>query len=81
VEPGAEASAGGADSTLQSLFASVGSGEPVLMDLSNLEGMGTALHPLFAASAPAARHLEAAGIPRNCLYEDLELARAALLGV
>jgi hypothetical protein len=80
------------EQALQSLFASVGSGEPVLMDLSNLEGMGTLLHPLFArfhartgrtawwVSAPAARHLEEAGIPRDCLYEDLELARAVLLG-
>ncbi|MDY7232474.1 hypothetical protein [Hyalangium rubrum] len=76
---------------LQSLFDSVGPGEPVLMDLSNSEGMGTLLHPLFArfharmgrtvwwVNAPAARHLGEAGIPRDCLYEEFESARAALL--
>ncbi len=75
---------------LLSLFASLSPDEPVLMDLSNLEGMGTALHPLFArfhgrpgrtawrVSAPAAHHLGEAGIPRDCLFEELELARAAL---
>lgn len=75
---------------LQALFDSVGPGEPVLMDLSNLEGMGTLLHPLFArfhartgrtvwwVNAPAVRHLQEAGIPRDCLYEELEWARAAL---
>ncbi|WP_224245775.1 hypothetical protein [Hyalangium gracile] len=76
---------------LRSLFAGVRPGEPIVMDLSNLEGMGTLLHPLFArfhartgrtvwrVSAPAARHLEEAGVSKDCLYEDLEQARAALL--
>jgi hypothetical protein len=79
------------EKALQSLFASVSPGEPILMDLSNLEGMGTLLHPLFArfhartgrtawwVSASAARHMEEAGIPRGCLFEELKLARAALL--
>lgn len=79
------------EKALQSLLDSVDPGEPVLMDLSNLEGMGTALHPLFTrfharpgrtawrVSTPAERHLRAAGIPEDCLFETLERARAALL--
>ncbi|NBD13849.1 MULTISPECIES: hypothetical protein [Corallococcus] len=74
---------------LESLFATVGPDAPLLMDLSNLEGMGTFLHPLFArfhartgctawwVSGPAEKHLMDAGIPRGALFQDLESARAA----
>ncbi|QSQ23922.1 hypothetical protein JY651_02755 [Pyxidicoccus parkwayensis] len=75
---------------LEALFASVAPEEAVVMDLSNLDAMGTALHPLFArfharpgrtawwGGRTAARHLVAAGIPRDCLHGDMESARAAL---
>ncbi|WPB73673.1 hypothetical protein KYC5002_32085 [Archangium violaceum] len=79
------------EKALDTLFASVSPDEPLLMDLSNLERMGTLLYPRFAhfharpgrtawwVSAPAARHLLGAGIPRSHLHDTLEAARAALL--
>ncbi len=75
---------------LEALFASVATEEPVLMDLSGFEGMGTLLHPLFGrfharpgrtawwVNAPAARHLKAVGVPPACLHQDLDSALAAL---
>lgn len=75
---------------LEALFASVAPGEPVVMDLSNFQGMGEALYPHFArfhartgrtawwARGFAVRQLIAAGIPRDLLFPDLASARAAL---
>ncbi|WP_164010090.1 hypothetical protein [Pyxidicoccus trucidator] len=75
---------------LEAFFASLPPEEPLLMDLSGFEGMGTLLHPLFArfharpgrtawwVNRSAARHLTAAGVPGTCLHPDLESALAAL---
>lgn len=75
---------------LEELFASIPPDEPVLMDLTGFESMGTILHPLFArfharpgrtawwVNTPASRHLTEAGIPAACLHTDRESALAAL---
>ena len=76
---------------LEALFASVSPDEPLLMDLSGFEGMGTLLYPLFTrfhtrpgrtawwVNRSAARQLLGADIPRSHLHDTLEAARAALL--
>ncbi|OJT18091.1 hypothetical protein BO221_42120 [Archangium sp. Cb G35] len=76
---------------LEALFASVSPDEPLLMDLSSFEGMGTSQYPLFArfhtrpgrtawwVNKSATRHLLGAGIPRSHLHDTLDAARAALL--
>lgn len=75
---------------LESLFASIPPEEPVLMDLSGLEVMGSLLYPLFArfharpgrtvwwVNVPASIYLQASGVPPARLYRDREAALAAL---
>lgn len=64
--------------------------EPVIMDMSNLEGMGSLLHRVFAsfasrpgptgwvASPAALPHLEAIRVPPSTLFPTFEAATKAL---
>jgi hypothetical protein len=66
--------------------------QPLLMDLSNFEGMGTGLYPLFGelarrpgptawcASEPARAHLEEIGVDSRAIFGEIAAARAALDG-
>jgi hypothetical protein len=79
-----------ADPDLVRFFDAAMNDDPLLMDLSNFEGMGTALHPLFrafdsrpgltvwCASKAARGHLKAIGIPDDRAVDDVEAARRRL---
>jgi hypothetical protein len=75
---------------LDALFASVPPAVPVLVDMTNFEGMGTLLLPRFRhfherdgqtawlVNATASHYLREAGIPAESLFRDIESAMAAL---
>jgi len=75
---------------LEALFASVPPQAPVLVDMTNFDGMGTLLLPLFAhfhgrpgltawlVNASASQYLRGAGIPSRFLHQEPESALAAL---
>ena len=75
---------------LEELLASVRPDIPVLMDLTNLHGMGTVLYPCFLrfqrrpgltawlVNDVAMRQLRGAGIPTESLYRELATAVTAL---
>lgn len=75
---------------LEKLFALAAAEEPVLVDMSNFEGMGTLLYPLFrkfsrragatawAVSPPARKQLAEARVPAEQLFETVEAALRGL---
>ena len=79
------------ESGLRSTLGQVRSDVPVLMDMTNLDGMGTRLHALFAefaerkgstawvASRSALDHLAAIGVPSVMIFEDRDAAAAWLM--
>ena len=79
----------GHESDLRRLLASAPEG-PLVMDMTNFEGMGTLLYPIFiefaskqpllawAASAAARRHLQAMGLAGEKVFETVEAAVASL---
>ena len=70
--------------SLRSLFATLPGEEPLVVDMTNFDGMGTILYPTFvefasrrgllawAASVPARRHLEAMGLVRPQIFDRAE---------
>lgn len=79
-----------ANPKLVSIFEGLTGEEPLLMDMSNFENMGTGLYPLFrelagrpgatvwCASARAREQLEEMGIEQGMIFDRIEDARAAL---
>ncbi len=75
---------------LRSTFEELGHDEPLLMDLSNVDSMGTRLYDLFSglatrkgptvwlASEGALPHLAAIGVPSSRIFEHRQRAEAAL---
>jgi hypothetical protein len=78
---------------LARFFARAAADEPVLVDMSNFEGMGTLLYPLFrrfsrragatawVVSPPARKQLEQARVPAEQLFDDEAAARRGLAAV
>lgn len=79
-----------ANPKLVSIFEALATGEPLLMDLSNFENMGTGLYPLFlklarrpgptawCASGHARKQLKESGIAPGAIFGDIEAARGSL---
>jgi hypothetical protein len=73
---------------LRATFGEVASDGPLLMDLSNVDGMGTLLHEVFSAvvkrpgvtawvaSEGAQPHLAAIGVPASTVFADRGQAEA-----
>jgi hypothetical protein len=81
------------ESTLRATFGEVTPNEPLLMDLSNVDGMGTLLHEVFSAVAKrpgvtawiasegALPHVQAIGVPPSTVFADRDQAEAWLAEV
>src|SRR5205085_10583472 len=69
---------------LRSLFSSLPSEEPLVVDMTNFDGMGTLLYPAFvefatsgrrlawAASSSARRHAESMGLAQPHVFDRVE---------